>query len=80
MKRWIQPALQGHHKGALHRQLGINPSKKIPKELLDTISKHGVGGKVVNPTHTGKHIIHITRLLDERVNFAERARHFKHRR
>lgn len=38
-EKWIQKAIK--KKGALHRQLGIPQSKKIPVSLLKKISKKG---------------------------------------
>ena len=58
--RWIQGAHIKH--GALHRQLGYDPSRRIPLGLLREIKGSDIG------THVrGRKV---TRLLKQRVNFA----------
>ena len=52
-KKWIQKATNPKKKGALHKQLGISPDKKIPKKTLRDITKTPIGkhthGKTVTP-------------------------------
>lgn len=39
MKKWIQKALRGGNRGALHRQLGVPEGKKIPLTTLRKAAK-----------------------------------------
>ena len=59
---WIQGATNPSKHGALHRQLGLPLTQKIPITKLRKIVKTPIGKKV------GKH--KVTRLLKERANFA----------
>ena len=59
-EKWIQTA--SPTKGALHRQLGIPPTKTIPKKLLHDIVGTDVG------KHSHGHTV--TPLLKKRANFA----------
>jgi hypothetical protein len=54
-KYWIQATgiRKAKHRGALHKQLGIKPGKKIPSKLLTEISKANIGTKVRGKTVTG---------------------------
>ena len=64
MTRWIQGAHIKH--GALHKQLGYTPGKKIPLGFLKDIAGADIG------THVrGRKV---TRLLKQRVNFAMNVR------
>ena len=45
-KYWVRDAFKGHKRGALHRQLGIPPNRKIGKKLLRKIKN--------TPLHQGK--------------------------
>lgn len=56
-------------KGALHTQLGIPKSKKIPRTLARKIADIEVGKTIKNPTETGEKRIVITKLLKKRVRF-----------
>lgn len=60
--KWIQEASNPNRKGALHRQLGISQSKRIPKKTLHDIVATDIG------KHT--HGVKVTRLLKSRANFA----------
>ena len=40
--KWISKAIK--HKGALHKQLGVKPGEKIPKQQLKKAA--GAGGKL----------------------------------
>lgn len=40
-KRWIQAALSGSKRGALHRQLGLPVGEKIPLSTLRAAAKKG---------------------------------------
>ena len=66
--------------GALHRQLGIAPSAKIPKTLLSTIQDADAGDVIRNPTKVGHRRYKVTPLLKRRVNPVLTARGFKRRR
>ena len=59
---WIKKASRTKNKGALHRQLGIPQSQKIPKAKLHKIVKTPIGKKV------GRHTV--TLKLKQRANFA----------
>jgi len=61
-KKWIQHASKPRKKGALHRQLGIPITQKIPIAKLRRIVKTPVGKKVGHHT--------VTRLLKQRSQFA----------
>ena len=62
-KKWIQETGITKHKGALHRQLGVSSTKKLPPKLLTDIAKAHVGTKVRGHT--------VTTLLKRRVNLAK---------
>jgi hypothetical protein len=64
-KKWIQKAFKGHHKGALHRQLGIPLHEKIPMYILEHIIKSPLGH---TDTING-HPVAVTPLLKKRANF-----------
>ena len=79
-KYFIQAALKRHKKGALHRELGIPRTKRIPDSLLYKIERARVGSHVKNPTETGRPRYRVTRLLKERATLAHTLRSFKRRR
>jgi hypothetical protein len=62
VKKWIQAAMKGHKKGALHRQLGVPLDKTIPKKKLKKIVATPIGNKVGARK--------VTRLLKSRSLFA----------
>lgn len=66
--RWIQRAIK--EKGALHRQLKIPKSKKIPVKLLKKIVAARAGQTIRNPTKVGKRRIKVTRKLERRAILA----------
>jgi hypothetical protein len=68
--QFIQDALRYHHKGSLHRQLGVPRSEKIPKTLLAKVANAHAGDTIYNPTSVGKKRIKVTRLLERRVILA----------
>jgi hypothetical protein len=68
-KKWIASAISGNE-GKLHSQLEISKSQKIPKTLLQSIVKAKAGETVHNPTAIGKKRIRVTRLLEQRSQFA----------
>ena len=53
--------------GALHRQLEIPKTKRIPITLLEEIRTTPIGKRIRNPTKTGKRRITVTRLLKQRA-------------
>lgn len=57
-------------KGALHRQLGISPKKKIPKTLLRALKNAETGSTITNPTKIGNRRIKVTTLVKKRAVFA----------
>jgi hypothetical protein len=61
-EKWAQEAFSGHTKGALHRQLGIPETEKIPKKTLRDIVDTDIGKK--SHGHT------VTLLLKQRANAA----------
>jgi len=65
-KKWIQRASKRRRKGALHRQLGVPLSEKIPKLWLHRIKQLPKGKKI---TVKGKRVT-VTRLLKQRAVFA----------
>ena len=65
--KWIQNVKT--KPGALHRQLGISPSKTIPKKTLQAVVKAEMGTK--------NHGVTITPLLKKRANFALNVRRKK---
>jgi hypothetical protein len=67
-RRWIQTVHP--KKGALHRQLGIAPSRGIPTRVLDRVMAAPVGGTV---TVRGR-AVRVTPLLKKRVTFARNVR------
>ena len=69
-KYWIQKAVNRRKKGALSRQLGIPEKDNIPKTLLEKIAKTPVGGRIKNPTKTGKKYLTVTRKLKKRAVLA----------
>jgi hypothetical protein len=38
-EKWIQNAINPKHKGALHKELGVKPGKKIPAKKLAKAEK-----------------------------------------
>lgn len=66
--KWIQKALGKHYHGALHRELGINTKKIIPKKELDKIAKAHLGTYVYGHK--------ITHLLKKRAVLAETLRRY----
>lgn len=73
-RKWIGEATEHSRPGALHRQLGIDPSERIPSTLLAAIHRAPVGTTIRNPTETGKTRIGVTRKLKARAVFAENVR------
>lgn len=65
-KKWIQKALHGGKKGALHRQLGIPESETIPKGILKRIREQGKGSFIMVRGKKMK----VTKKLKDRANFA----------
>jgi len=63
-EKWI--AHVAPKKNALHKQLGVSPSKGIPIKTLTDVMKTDVGKKT--------HGVTVTPLLKKRVNFAINAR------
>lgn len=72
VKYWIKEALEKHKKGALHRELGVPASKRLPEGELKAIEHARIG------THVEGH--KVTHLLKERATLAETLRHFHKRR
>lgn len=73
--KWIQKI---HiKKGALHRDLGIPQSDKIPLKLLDAIIKAKAGDVIKNPTTKGKKKIEVTSRLERRAIFARNMKKIK---
>jgi hypothetical protein len=68
-EKWIREATSAHTKGALHRQLGIQQDRKIPKQILRDIVATDIGKR--SHGHT------VTPLLKKRANFALNAQHRK---
>ncbi len=64
--KWIQKALKKHKVGSLHKQLEIRKSKKIPKSLLEKISKT----KIENIVKFQNKKIKVTLLLKQRAVMA----------
>lgn len=62
---WMNRAMR-RKPGALHRQLGIPISTRIPKTLLATITSADTGEVVMNPTTVGKRRYTVTRLMQKR--------------
>lgn len=60
--RWIQGARRKKTKGALHRQLGVSPGRKLPMGELKEIRDARVGTKVRGHK--------VTLLLKRRAMFA----------
>jgi hypothetical protein len=75
--KWIQEALKNHEKGALHKQLGIPESERIPNLLLNKIVNAGTHKIVENPTLVGKAEISVTPLLFRRSLMAKNMRESK---
>lgn len=75
----VEKFIQEAHikKGALHNQLGISKSEKIPSSLLDKIINAKPGAIIVNPSSSGKKRIKVTRLLDRRALFARNLRNLR---
>jgi hypothetical protein len=71
--KWIQKALKGHHKGALHRQLGVPTDENIPLHMLTEIKERPIGSEIRNYKTTKA--IKITRLLKKRALLALNLRH-----
>jgi len=69
-KKWIQDVVKSGEKGRFHKQLGINPKKRIPKTLVQKIMVSEIGDTIINPTETGKKKLKVTKLLKQRANFA----------
>lgn len=67
---WIRTAVQPHERGALHKQLGIAQDERIPKTLLKTIVKAKAGDTIRNPTSVGRRRYKVTRLMEQRAQFA----------
>ncbi len=59
--------IQHLKKGALHSQLGIPESTKIPNTLVNTLANAKVGDTITNPTKIGKEEYKVTELLHERA-------------
>lgn len=70
----MQKAFKEHTKGALHRQLEVPQSEKIPSTLLNEIKNTPVGKVAHNPTKTGKKSVKVTGLLKKRAVLAKTAR------
>ena len=70
-KKWIQELVKRMERkgteGALHRQLKIPKSKRIPTTTLEAIRKAPIGSTIKNPCKTGKRRIKVTRLLKKRA-------------
>jgi hypothetical protein len=56
-------------RGALHRQLGIPPGKKIPKTLAIKITHAETGEYIKNPTKVGDARIKVTPKMRKRAFF-----------
>jgi len=69
MRKWISEATKGN-RGKLHSQLGIPSNQRIPKTLLQTITSAKAGQTIVNPTNVGRRRYKVTRLLEQRSQFA----------
>ena len=73
-QKWIQSVSKHSKKGALHRQLHIDQSKKIPKTTLVAIMRTRNGDYFYGPY--GREI-KVTKLLKQRANFALNVRRKK---
>jgi hypothetical protein len=73
-KKWIQGALKQHHKGALHKQLGISVDEEIPIHILEHIKMLSVGDYISYKGKTNK----ITKLLKQRANLSLNLRRMEH--
>jgi len=67
---WIGQVAQARTRGALHSQLEVPQSERIPKTLLLKIKSAKSGETIRNPTGTGKRMVPVTTLLKRRTNFA----------
>ena len=67
-KYWIQKTGVKKHRGALHKQLGIEPGDKIPSKFLNDIVRADIGTKVRGHKVTG--------LLKKRAVLAKTLRRF----
>lgn len=74
-KKWIQRALKAHHKGTLHRELGLSPEEHIPVMLLNSIKNSKIGDYIMNGP---KPKIKVTRLLKRRAVLALNLEKTKH--
>jgi len=74
MAYFIQRAIG--KKGALHRQLGLPASQRIPVTLLRAIKRARIGTIIKNPTQAGPKYIRVTPLLKKRAVLALTLRGF----
>ena len=66
--RWIQNA--NVKSGALSKDLGVPPEKRIPITLLSVIQRATIGDTVKNPTTVGDATILVTRQIKRRALLA----------
>lgn len=67
--KWMQRV--NTKKGALHSQLGVPSSKKIPDALLNKIESAQVGSSITNSSGAGAKRIKVTTLLKRRATLAK---------
>jgi hypothetical protein len=77
MAKWIQRVIG--KPGALHRQLEIPQSQRIPTTLLERIVAAQAGQRIRNPTTVGRGLIPVTRLLEHRAILALNLRNMRRR-
>jgi hypothetical protein len=84
VQRMIKMDLSHIDRGALHRELRINPVSKIPVSILHCIMKTRIPSdsdhvEVKNPSKTGSKYIRVTRDLKAQASLAINMRDWKER-